>query len=150
MERFTDRFDDGTIGIKDCLDRTQLIDILTDIKDDVRCASVGEALEKLFDYEDTGLTPEEIMTFINKFNLIFSDFNTLYFIREDFNTGENRVHEATIDDEMRIQWHDTSYIYFNASDEYGNYHEVSVDSIGAEYFLTREAAEEALKGSEAE
>lgn len=105
---------------------------------------------KLATYEDTGLEPEEIKRLINKFNLIFSDFSTLYFIREDFNTGENRVHELTIDDEVRVSWHDTSYIYFNATDEYGNYHEVSVDSIGTEYFITEEAAETALKGSESE
>lgn len=61
MYRLTDRFDEGLVGVKDCLDSTQLIDVLSDINDDIIAGSVMDALERLSDYEDTKLEPEEVI-----------------------------------------------------------------------------------------
>lgn len=96
--------------------------------------------KRLAAYEDTQLTPEQI-------TLIFSDCDKFYFIGEDISTGENRVMQADIDDEIRIQWGSIKNIWFNATDEYDNCMEIPVGLIGIEYFLTQAEAEQALKGS---
>jgi hypothetical protein len=64
MERLTDRFDDGTIGVFRIFDRSDLIDINDLVTDEITSASIAQAAEKLFDYEDTGLTPEEISNLV--------------------------------------------------------------------------------------
>ncbi len=59
MERLTDKFDDGTVGLKEMLDSDSLIEIGTLVKDPYISARLVQAMELLHRYELTGFTPDE-------------------------------------------------------------------------------------------
>ncbi|CRZ34606.1 hypothetical protein DFR55_101372 [Herbinix hemicellulosilytica] len=61
MERLTDRFDNGDVGVVRIFDKDDLIYVPDYIDDAIVSASIQEAIDKLAEYEDTGLTPEEII-----------------------------------------------------------------------------------------
>lgn len=71
MERLTDRWDNGTIGVFRYLDNSDLLaleDYIVDIEDLEVLASFNIALEKLEEYENTNLKPDEIEDIINILN----------------------------------------------------------------------------------
>lgn len=73
MERLTDRFDDGTVGVIDTLDNESLLTISCYVQDDIANASICYAIDKLAEYEDTGLTPEEIQIDIRIFKELWEE-----------------------------------------------------------------------------
>lgn len=60
MERLTDKFDDGKVGIINTLDHENLIDLFDIIENDISYASIQNAADRLAEYEDAGLEPSEI------------------------------------------------------------------------------------------
>lgn len=188
MYRLTDRFDDGTIGIKDCLDSTQLVDILSEINGDVNAGSAMDALERLSDYEDTGETPESIKNLLgiarDQSNFIINSGlgNTkkeLDYWKTEAKKAMAQLGEIKIAEEQGLlvklpcKVGDKTYIVFNDMGELfitegwylseititendviyefdcyktGDHESRNLNSFGKTVFLTREAAEEALKG----
>lgn len=60
MRKFTDKFDDGTIGVINQYDKNELIDIKDYIYDPYKLASVGNLIDQMREYEKIGLSPEEV------------------------------------------------------------------------------------------
>lgn len=60
MEKLTDRFDDGKVGVLNILDKGDLIEVTDNAMDGIIYASIQNALERLAEYEDTDISPEEI------------------------------------------------------------------------------------------
>jgi len=61
MEKLTDRFDNGDVGVVRIFDKDDLIYVPDYIDDAIVSASIQEAIDKLAEYEDTGLIPAEIL-----------------------------------------------------------------------------------------
>lgn len=76
MERLTDRFDDGVTGVMTS-DKTDLISIFDVIEDPVIAVMVQNSIDRLTEYEDTRLTPEEIKKMSTECDLSCVDYKSL-------------------------------------------------------------------------
>ncbi len=123
MERLTDRFDDKTtIGVINVFANDDLIDIPEYIKGPIVTASICNAIEKLAEYEDTGLEPEEIKELQDQVEVLTDTVNMLsplmmeiYKLRQDCDywkrealkwcneIGEQRIGPLIWMDEERIK-----------------------------------------------
>lgn len=112
-----------------------------------QCPEV-KAFKKLSDYEDA----EEQGLFIqlpckNWFDIVFGDQTIFFGIDTDY--LENPIRKITIDNAERVTWYDGwRTVVLKGTDENGYDWEFSPDEVGKSVFLTKEAAEQALKEME--
>jgi hypothetical protein len=99
MERLTDRFDDGIVGVMS-KDKTDLISIFDVIEDPVTSVMVQNAIDQLNNYEATELKPTECASkwdMENECNLRDSEITSL---REQL---ENYIDTGLTPEEIRVQ-----------------------------------------------
>ena len=166
MEMLTDKFDDGTIGLKEMFDSDSLIEVGTLFKDPYISARLVQAMELLHKYELTGFTPEEhedLKICLDTEGNGKSGENLLYDLLEllRYRQAEEQglLHKAPIPNGTQIykinQMSVEECLYYNfATDRiiqetyiYG-YTEVQDGEMNIDWFLTKEAAEAALKERE--
>jgi hypothetical protein len=139
------------------------------VLDSVLCdEDLQKVIHKLADYEDTGLTPEEIKELQKDYDRAIGEYNNIQGKLLDYERAEEQgllinlpkaINDNSIYyiDESRelhygyieqyvISEMGYSFLYINSDNEWDK--EFTEHDIGKTVFLTREAAEAALKGSE--
>ena len=140
MERYT-YFDSGKFRLK--IDDTEYS---------------GDWVDRLAAYEETGLEPEELAQAKKKgrlvvlpckdwFEIVFGEQELFWGIDTDY--IETPIREISVDNAERFTWYDGwKTLVLRGNDENGLDWEFSPEDIGKTVFLTREAAEAALKERE--
>lgn len=111
----------------------------------VECGAIDDCLEKLTEYE----TAEEegrlvMLPCKNWLDIVFGEQELFYGIDMDY--IENPIREITAHNEERFTWYDGwKTVVLKGVDENGLDWEFPPEKIGKTVFLTREAAEKALK-----
>lgn len=120
----------------------------------------GDWVDRLAAYEDTGLEPEElaqaekegrlvVLPCKDWFEIVFGEQVLFWGIDTDY--IETPIREISVDNAERFTWYDGwKTLVLRGNDENGLDWEFSPEDIGKTVFLTREAAEAALKEKEAE
>jgi hypothetical protein len=119
MERLTERSDDDPKGVW------------------VKDHDYVTAAYRLAEYEDTGLTPEEI-------KLLLKPPEYIYIVEND--DGKAEVRQLVVDEEGCYTCAGP-YTHFNC-DYDGEYYEIPVLGLGKDYFLDANKAEEKLRKAE--
>jgi hypothetical protein len=175
MERLTDKFDDGVVGIYRIFDRSDLMDINDLVADEITSASIIRAAEQLYAYESTGLTPEEIYKLNARMPVLLHQRKQLaeYLKAEEqgllikFPCKVGDTVWQTVVDIKKSKPHNIHYdiveatitrysidffcpTFWTKAKEGGCKNQLTFNAIGQTVFLTREAAESALKGGAAD
>ena len=118
----------------------------------------GKETERLAAYEETGLEPEElaqaekegrlvVLPCKDWFEIVFGEQVLFWGIDTDY--IETPIREISVDNAERFTWYDGwKTLVLRGNDENGLDWEFSPEDIGKTVFLTREAAEAALKEKE--
>ena len=121
-------------------------------------APLSNAIARLAAYEETGLEPEElaqaekegrlvVLPCKDWFEIVFGEQELFWGIDTDY--IETPIREISVDNAERFTWYDGwKTLVLRGNDENGLDWEFSPEDIGKTVFLTREAAEAALKERE--
>ena len=171
MERLTERLENGVINVKYASQHETAIHRLVTIEDilgdeydldDLKTAMwCKETVGMAFSEDTAPVERLRELWFADKdgrcvvlpckdwLDIVFGDQEVFYGIDEEY--IENPIRQISVDSSARCTWYDGwKTVVLKGYDENGLDWEFSPEEIGKTVFLTREAAEEALKAREQE
>ena len=132
MERLTNAIYNNLIKCQDCIEESNCYE--------QSCGHIEKAIHRLQEYENTGLTPEEIIRLHASCNI---DVGQTVYVITQYGCGDYEIIAATIN-RKTVKTRKT----FSVNGEYknGNFYNGTFgdSSIGKTVFLTREDAEKKL------
>ena len=147
MERLTERLENGVINVKYASQHETAIHRLAYIEDILGDEYDLDELREMVQAKRDGRCV--VLPCKDWLGIVFGDQEVFYGIDKDYE--ENPIREISVDSSSRCTWYNGwESVVLKGYDENGFDWEFSPEDIGKTVFLTREAAEEALKAREQE